>query len=231
MILNFLFKKGDPVDEISIQQYEEIFINHKKPSEIEKAYKQAWEARNREVENYWKRATYFWAFQVASFAGYFSVITSKGSSNIDSEISYMLICIGFITALSWVLSSKGSKFWQKQWDTHVDMLEDYVTGPLNKFVTGTKTYSATTQNEIVGYFVMTMWVFLVVKYWHDKVKFYFSFRASDINFDVVILSVTVLFFSCAMVNGAGKRTFGTAYKKFYKKKHIERINVQPTADE
>ena len=34
------------------------------------AHKRAYALRNFEIEHYWKRATYFWAFQVAIFAAF-----------------------------------------------------------------------------------------------------------------------------------------------------------------
>ena len=36
----------------------------------------------------------------------------------------------FFFSLAWTLVNKGSKFWQKNWEAHIDMLEENVTGNL-----------------------------------------------------------------------------------------------------
>ena len=62
--------------------------------DIDVAIKIALETRKFEIELYWKRATYFWAFLVSAFGIYFYTYTMD-----DAKISYplskdmLLICI------------------------------------------------------------------------------------------------------------------------------------------
>ncbi len=41
------------------------------------AFEKAWEIRNFEIEMYWKRASYFWAFIASAFVGYFALVSSS----------------------------------------------------------------------------------------------------------------------------------------------------------
>lgn len=103
---SFFYSKDEAaMEEISEQDYIDIFIKGRKKEDIETTYNKAWEAKNFEIENYWKRATYFWAFQIASFAGYFTVIGSKAYSE-NPQVLYFVVCIGFITALAWTLLTR-----------------------------------------------------------------------------------------------------------------------------
>ena len=102
-------------------------------SKLFKAYEKAWDARKFEIDNYWKRTTYFWAFQITSFTAYLAILNSNSynaSPPKSPEILYCIIAFGFITSLSWALINIGSKFWQRHWEKYIDILEDEVTGPL-----------------------------------------------------------------------------------------------------
>jgi hypothetical protein len=127
---------------------------------IEKAYEQAWHARDFEIDNYWKRTLYFWGFQVASFAGYFTLFSKKGE---HEPLLFCVSCIGFITALAWVLANKGSKSWQENWEKHIDMLEDYITGPLYKIVSQ-QSYSVSRVNLGVSWFFTALWFMIALYY-------------------------------------------------------------------
>lgn len=76
----------------------------------EKALGYALDIRKFEISLYWKRATYFWAFIAASFAGYFALMTVPATERDD--ISIIVVCIlGFIFSYSWFFVNRGSKFW------------------------------------------------------------------------------------------------------------------------
>lgn len=88
---------------------------------LEHAHDLAHEIRKFEIELYWKRATYFWAFQLIAF-------TALGFVLRDGEAKsppLLLIpeSIGVITALAGYLTALGSKFWQENWEMHMDLLE------------------------------------------------------------------------------------------------------------
>jgi hypothetical protein len=92
----------------------------------------AHELRKLEIENYWKRANYFWLFQAASLT-LFGLIAS-------SKIAYVRqaflapAALGAVTAMVGWRSAIGSKFWQQNWESHVDLLERRVHGNLMKVV-------------------------------------------------------------------------------------------------
>lgn len=213
----FLYKKDDPqLDEISEKEYLDIFVKGRKREEIEKSYQKAWEAKNFEIENYWKRANYFWAFQVAAFAGYFAVLGSDAYTN-SPQVLYFVICIGAVTSAAWTFINKGSKTWQRHWEIHVDMLENEITGPLYKIVTTQKTFSVSKINEIVSRFIITIWVVIAVKYFMDHLTVKWSgFQNIDV---LVALSTTVtVYFIASMYFGHGRGRFGNRKVRFFGRK-------------
>ncbi len=212
----FYTYKPANVEEISKEEYKKIFIAGKSDAKIKSTYDKAWEAKNFEIENYWKRANYFWAFQVASFAGYFAVLSSKEYEK-NPQILYTVICIGFISSLAWVFINKGSKTWQRHWENHVDMLEDKVTGPLYKIITEKKTYSVSKINEIISRFFATVWFILGIEYFIKHVSFIWN-GFENIDIIVILSSFAVLYFAGAMYFGYGRGRFGKRNVKFYKRK-------------
>jgi len=91
------------------------------PEKAKLAFEKSWEIRNFEIEMYWKRATYFWAFIASTFVGYLALISSDNYSKPDAynhvEV-YFLLCIGLILSLAWHLTNLGSKSWQRHWEVH-----------------------------------------------------------------------------------------------------------------
>jgi len=76
----FCSKDESGIKEISKEEYLDFFVNGRKLEDKEKILNIAWEARRVVIDNYWKRASYYWAFQVAAFAGYFTVLGSNAYS-------------------------------------------------------------------------------------------------------------------------------------------------------
>lgn len=213
----FAYTKDEPVmEQMSEEEYKQIFLNGRQKVDIETTYKKAWEAKNFEIEHYWKRANYFWAFQVASFAGYFTFISSKGYET-NPQVLYFIICIGFITCLAWIFTNKGSKTWQRHWEIHVDMLENEITGPLYKIVTAPKTYSVSKINEIVSRFINSIWIILAIKYFIDNLTLEYT-TFTNIDFLIWLSTLSVLYFVSAMKLGYGRGRFGERKVKFYKRK-------------
>src|SRR5438270_6344032 len=99
----------------------------------EKALEHALDIRKFEIGLYWQRAAYFWALIAAAFAGYFAILSADHLE--DKEyLAYIVGCIGLLFTWAWFLVNRGSKYWQENWENHVDMLENAVTGPLYKTV-------------------------------------------------------------------------------------------------
>ncbi|WP_442777331.1 RipA family octameric membrane protein [Sphaerotilus montanus] len=88
----------------------------------EKALDLALDIRKFEIELYWKRATYFWTFIAAALAGY-AVVYKDGESNSNAWLSLLFSSLGLTFSTAWYLVNRGSKFWQNNWERHVDLLE------------------------------------------------------------------------------------------------------------
>jgi len=135
----------------------------------------ALDIRKFEIELYWKRATYFWAFIAASFAGYGAVQNIREPDRTD--LSVLVGCLGLVFSFAWYLINRGSKFWFVNWEKHVDVLEDEVLGPLYKVVieerskpapgrlrqlaTASGRYSVTKINQMISIFVVFIWILLI----------------------------------------------------------------------
>jgi hypothetical protein len=131
-------------------------------SKREKALNRAYELRSFEIEHYWKRATYFWGFQIAIFAA-FGLIWKDPISNQWGPIAVALSLLGILTALANYLSARGSKFWQRNWEMHIDMLEDEIEGRLYKTVwlpDGKVSFSVSRINLQLGVCMGFFWVLI-----------------------------------------------------------------------
>jgi hypothetical protein len=135
----------------------------------EEALKQALDIRKFEIDLYWKRATYFWAFIAASFAGYFALQSSSDPANI-----YIVACLGFLFSLAWYLVNRGSGAWQRNWEKHVDLLEDEIMGPLYKTLMNRRIYrlrdiaepyafSPSRINNLLSFGIMVAWLILIMR--------------------------------------------------------------------
>lgn len=89
--------------------------------ELRKVRKRAYDIRQFEIELYWKRATYFWAFQLVAFA-MLGLLFRDGELK-NPQLLTIPASIGVITAFAGILTARGSKFWQENWEAHVDLLE------------------------------------------------------------------------------------------------------------
>jgi len=158
--------------EITNEEYERLF----KDKETE-ALSQALDIRKFEIELYWKRATYFWTFIGATMAGFLAIQASTASNKQDLAI--ILSCLGIVFSFGWLCVNRGSKYWQENWEKHVDMLEDNVTGPLYKVVlsrnkidkfsdkavhliTGPSAISVSKVNQIISFYVFLLWNCLLI---------------------------------------------------------------------
>lgn len=191
-------------------------------TKLAKAYEKAWDARKFEIDNYWKRTTYFWAFQITSFTAYLAVLNSNFYNLIPSknpEVLFCIISIGFITAISWALINIGSKFWQRHWEKHIDLLEDKITGPLYKTIYAykePKTFSVSKINEMISRFFVIIWLTLGLKYFINHMCFYGSFK--NIAYIEIIITLATASFTYAMFNGYGRGNFGASDFEFYSRK-------------
>jgi len=131
-------------------------------SKRQEALKRAYTLRTFEIEHYWKRATYFWGFQLAIFAAF--GLLWRDPSNLGNSwapIAVALSGLGVLTATANYLSARGSKFWQQNWEKHIDMLEDDIEGRLHKTVwlsNGCTEFSVSRVNQRLGVFLILFWI-------------------------------------------------------------------------
>jgi hypothetical protein len=130
---------------------------------LEKAY----EIRNFEIDKYWQRSTYFTLFISAIFIGYY-----QDSLQNNSFLRIVLEILGFCVSYIWYLSNRGAKFWQENWEKHIDFLEDDV-GKLyksvfikkNKFsdILGAYPISPAKCNTMISIIITFAWFLLILK--------------------------------------------------------------------
>lgn len=177
----------DP-EPLSKERYEELFgpkpgedgepkngektsENGRKPCEEktkwEMAYERACRNREFEIELYWKRTAYFWAFITTIYVAYYNVLKNIYCGEFWHFPLLVLSGLGLFFAVAWVLTSKGSRHWQENWENHVSLLEDKVTGPLFK-IFEPNSFSVSKVNLMAGYVVATcaggLFVFQVVSF-------------------------------------------------------------------
>jgi hypothetical protein len=116
-------------EDLRAQYFKLLMLPEKEPSRAhEAALERAHELRKFEIENYWKRSTYFWGFQLVAF-GALALVAKDGKFH--PPIVLLVSVLGALTALTGILTARGSKFWQANWEAHVDFLESAVEGNLH----------------------------------------------------------------------------------------------------
>lgn len=212
-------KKSSELSELTEEEYYDTLVNIC-PAKAERAFEKAWATRNFEIEMYWKRATYFWAFIASIFVGYFALVSSENYVKYDRfnhvEV-YFLICIGFVLSVAWHLTNMGSKSWQRHWEVHVDLLEDAFTGPLYKTVHPQVTYSVSKINEIVSFVFVFIWPLLGIKYLFDQNLIHSLEETKSLNWFVVISTTMSFLVVFSMFLGHGRGRFGTRSIKMYRR--------------
>lgn len=131
------------------------------------ALNHALDIRKFEIDTYWKRATYFWALIAASLVAYFAI---EGKA--EHRATLIVTCLGALFSLGWYLVNRGSSSWQRNWEVHVDLLEDEIIGPLHKTLinrhrqsfwdlAGPYPYSPSRINTILSLILVLTWIILL----------------------------------------------------------------------
>lgn len=196
------------LDEMSPEKYHAEFLSDRKVTAA--AFEKAWDARKFEIELYWKRGTYFWTLITTAFLGYFALVNSSNYKLADpanhAEV-YFVICIGFVLSWAWLFINKGSKAWQRNWESHVDLLENQIVGPLYKTVHIKETYSVSRINEIVSFMFICVWMLLALKFLKDQNLLNLSFY--KIDFFILLSTVISIILVSSMTFGYGRGRFKT----------------------
>lgn len=196
------------------EEYQKAFEGKEKA-----ALEHALDIRKFEIELYWKRATYFWTFIGATMAGFFAIQASNTPNKQD--LAVILSCLGIVFSFGWLCVNRGSKYWQENWEKHVDILEDKVTGPLYKIVlsrntmdkksekiihlvTGPSSISVSKVNQIISLYVLLLWVCLL----------FYSLPEFGIDkplnmFYIIIISLSVI--ACGLFPWLGRTYSGSYY--------------------
>lgn len=129
------------------------------------ALDRAYAMRTFEIDLYWRRALYFWGFQTAIFAAVGLTWKSSSDSNTPDAIPPALAVLGVLVAIAHYLLASGSTFWQRNWESHIDWLEDEFEGALYKTVwlsDGKRSRSPSQLNQtLLAMFVM-FWFFCLL---------------------------------------------------------------------
>jgi hypothetical protein len=140
----------------------------------EAALEHALDIRKFEIDLYWKRASYFWGLIAASFAGYFLLQNAEPCKRNHSSV-FIISCIGFMLSFAWYLVNRGSKYWQQNWERHVDVLAETIIGPLYRTTLSKGAwwfifkpheafpFSVSRVNQIVSLFVTVLWAGLALR--------------------------------------------------------------------
>lgn len=139
-------------------------------------YKTVMDIRKFEIEMYWKRATYFWAFIVLAFGSYGAILSGKwdaDSAYSKDDALFFIACLGLVFSVAWYYVNRGSKFWQRNWEYQADLHEDAVVGEVYRRVYGkmddnffklTSAYpfSVSNINHILSLFFVVLFVLLLL---------------------------------------------------------------------
>ena len=181
------------VKNISFEEYQKDFLNGDK-EKIQAAYKRAFKLRDFEINLYWKRAVYFWAFITTIYAAYYKV-WNCALCNCKLGTSLLLVVLaglGFFFSVAWIFVLDGSKHWQENWEHHIDLLEDYVTGPLYKTYQSGSISVSKVNSAIAWVIAVCTGAFFVV-----NLKEYFVIQ--NFNIALSLLTACACVFICLLV--------------------------------
>lgn len=213
-------------------EYNERFETKNPNSDkLKKAFDQVSDMRKLEIDLYWKRAAYFWAFITVAFAGYFAILSSRYIPNKD-YLSFIVTSIGFVFTFAWYLVNRGSKYWQENWENHLDLLEDEIIGPIyktvlertqfntltEKLVTGPLSVSASKINQWVGVFVLIIWILLAA---YSTNRIFGSLNISNQDWMIIIsyaIIVIVSIICCFFMLKSGRTDKGNYTPKPFERK-------------
>lgn len=213
-------KNKKKAKKISEEEYLGLFSKNKKKSEDMRhmALKEALEVRKFEINLYWKRTGFFWAFITVIYTALFHVICKY----VDCPCRYVffkpvilsLASLGVFFSFAWHMVNKGSKFWQKNWEKHVSLLEKSEMGPLHDvYLNPRKTGSKWTPVEEYDFSVskVNMWASSVVVilsiccFVWTILFLFFKFKVDFCNYFLILIPSFIVFsfIVCLLVYSQG----------------------------
>jgi hypothetical protein len=194
-----------------IERYKMSLFGHildpiERKDAMKNALMTALDIRRFEIQLYWERAKYFWVFLAAIFAGFFWTLQQSPVTESIENMMLILACMGLTTSCAWFMVLKGSKYWQENWEKHVDYLEANVNGYLYSHCVSGKSVakkqsklnaypiSVSKVNLMLCLAVLWFWICAVlgvyVQLFHTQ-RIYIDSYWSWIIHDIAILSATV----------------------------------------
>ena len=166
------------MSEVKDKYFEKLFQGNKSVTIDEaakikrEAYDKAHDIRKFEIQMYWTRSAYLWALQAASLAGLAAILATTEKISVACKeddctaLMRLLVIIaiwffGTFSAYVWIMLLKGAKFWQDNWERHVDYLEDDFSGSLYKTYASNapvNPYSVTKLNLAMALFSFMIWI-------------------------------------------------------------------------
>jgi hypothetical protein len=158
------------IELLGLKEVDNIGVNNDKEEKnkrriINSLLKEARDERKFEIGNYWIRTGYFVLLVGAIFVGYCT-------KDMDDFVKIILNILGFFVSFIWYLSNRGAKFWQENWELHVDLLEGEI-GTLYKLVLQKETnklcnllsgfhFSSGKCNILISLLITISWLILLI---------------------------------------------------------------------
>ncbi|MGP2811740.1 RipA family octameric membrane protein [Serratia marcescens] len=206
---------------------------------LKNAFEKISDIRKFEIEMYWKRATYFWTIIAVTFTGYFALSVAE---KLENRENYLLLIssMGLVFTFAWYFVNRGSKYWQENWENHLDLIEDEITGPLYKtvlerpskkthssmtetegrfdsFLTGPSKLSVSKINQWVALYIILIWIGMVI------VNLPFQPLIKNVETRMTLVSITILFISIMAI------TLMVSKGKSHQGKHEVSLRKRETA--
>ena len=154
----------------------ENYINNFDEKKLEEAFQIALETRKFEIELYWKRTAYFVLFISAVFIGYYKIIQADDSIIGIYQKEWLLLflaALGFLLSLLWYMANRGSKFWQENWEAHIEMLSRHLGIPIFGIIKRREhstrnlmqeyPFSVSKVNQMVSLIITFTWLLMLCK--------------------------------------------------------------------
>ncbi len=165
-------------------------------------YDKMLDLRKFEIENFWKRALFFWGALAI-------VLLAYSKNELGLEYQPIIAFIGFLYNIIFSLSLRGSKYWQEHWEVMATEYENKNNFSLvneanykpdfKSFFTHPYRFSVSKLTMLLSDITALMWFMLWVK---DIISFVFNDQlnvndfscAYVILFHIIIASYVILFF-------------------------------------
>lgn len=187
---------------------------------LEKLLELSIEQRKFAIEHYWNRANYFWLFVAAFFVAYVETLPDKGgccgnSSDFQMGLVNLLVCIGgLFSSICWYVANRGSKYWQENWELHINTISKKLGKPIFQILMNPKTcifnpftyypYSFTRVNLLLNLGIIGIWTLLLLQHF-DVVVDVWHFSMSNPLFVLLLVILMWIIMHFCTINFVKRR--------------------------